>query len=255
MKQLNGEDFEKVEYAKCLEEASKNSCKYSVYLGLGLASMFFVMLASYALGFWYGSRCILGTDNCPYDVSGQKYTAGDVIVVFFSVMMAGFNMSMLGPALKKIVEGRQAAVRIFEVIDREPMVRNPSNGVKIANLKGEIKFSNVTFAYPKEKDRKILRNLDLELSINKSGLVGESGCGKSTIMQLIMRFYDPDEGVVTLDGHDLRTLDLVWLRSQIGYVGQEPVLFATSIRENLLFGNDQATDEEIMDALKAAEAI
>ena len=74
-------------------------------------------------------------------------------------------------------------------------------------------------------------------------------------MQLIMRFYDPDEGVVTLDGHDLKTLDLVWLRSQIGYVGQEPVLFATSIRENLLFGNDQATDEEIMDALKAAEAI
>ena len=101
-------------------------------------------------------------------------------------------MSMFGPAFKKIVEVQQAAVRIFEVMDREPMIRNPENGVKIANLKGEIKFYNVTFAYPKEKDRKIIRNLHLELSINKNGLAGESGCGKSTIMQLIMRFYDPD---------------------------------------------------------------
>lgn len=104
-------------------------------------------------------------------------------------------------------------------------------------MKGVIRFENVTFAYPKEKERKILDNLTLQLDVNKTGLVGESGCGKSTIMQLIMRFYDPDEGKVTLDGHDLRDIDLEWLRQQIGYVGQEPILFATSIKENLLFGN------------------
>lgn len=79
--------------------------------------------------------------------------------------------------------------------------------------------------------------------MNKTGLVGESGCGKSTTLQLIMRFYDPDSGRVTIDGHDLKTIDLIWLRSQIGYVGQEPVLFATSIKENLLFGNMAATDK------------
>lgn len=90
--------------------------------------------------------------------------------------------------------------------------------------------------------------------MNKTGLVGESGCGKSTIIQLIMRFYDPDEGRITLDGYDLRLLNLVWLRQQIGYVGQEPVLFATSIRENLLFGNENATEEDIRQALKMAEA-
>lgn len=90
--------------------------------------------------------------------------------------------------------------------------------------------------------------------MNKTGLVGESGCGKSTIIQLIMRFYDPDEGRITLDGYDLRLLNLVWLRQQIGYVGQEPVLFATSIRENLLFGNENATEEDIKQALKMAEA-
>lgn len=84
--------------------------------------------------------------------------------------------------------------------------------------------------------------------------MGKSGCGKSTVFQLIMRFYDPDEGAVLLDGCDLRELDLDWLRSQIGYVGQEPVLFATSIRENLLLVRSDATDADINDALTKAEA-
>lgn len=100
----------------------------------------------------------------------------------------------------------------------------------------------MTFSYPKDPSRVIFKNLTLELDTNKTGLVGESGCGKSTVLQLIMRFYDPLEGKITLDGHDLRDLDLVWLRQQIGYVGQEPVLFATSIKENLLFGSEGATD-------------
>ena len=94
----------------------------------------------------------------------------------------------------------------------------------------------------------------MEINLNKTSFVGESGCGKSTIMQLIMRFYDPDQGRITLDGHDLRTIDLIWLREIIGYVGQQPVLFATSIKENLLFANDKATDAQIQDALKKAEA-
>ena len=97
-------------------------------------------------------------------------------------------------------------------------------------MKGIIRFENVTFCYPKDKERKILKNLTMEFDSNKTGLVGESGCGKSTIMQLVMRFYDPDEGKITLDGHDLKELDLEWLRKQIGYVGQEPILFATSIK-------------------------
>lgn len=121
-------------------------------------------------------------------------------------------------------------------------------------MKGIIKFEGVSFSYPKEKDRLIINNLNMELDVNKSGLVGESGCGKSTIMQLLLRFYDPDEGSITLDGYDLRELDLEWLRKQIGYVGQEPVLFATSIKENLLFGTENSTNQELEEALKMAEA-
>lgn len=94
----------------------------------------------------------------------------------------------------------------------------------------------------------------MEINKNKVAFVGESGCGKSTILQLIMRFYDPDEGTITIDGHDLKTIDLVWLREVIGYVGQEPVLFDTTIKENLLFANEKATDEMLESALRKAEA-
>lgn len=94
----------------------------------------------------------------------------------------------------------------------------------------------------------------MEINVKNSAFVGESGCGKSTVFQLLMRFYDPDEGRITLDGVDLRDLKLSWLRSLIGYVGQEPVLFATTIKENLLFGKEDATDEEIGEALRKAEA-
>lgn len=88
----------------------------------------------------------------------------------------------------------------------------------------------MTFSYPKEKSKKILSHLNLEIDSKTSAFVGESGCGKSTILQLLMRYYDPDEGTITLDGTDLKLLNLEWLRSQIGYVGQEPVLFATTIK-------------------------
>ena len=92
------------------------------------------------------------------------------------------------------------------------MIKNPENGKILSNFKGEIRFENVTFAYPKDKSNVVLRNINLKLNSNKSGFVGESGCGKSTIMQLILRFYDPDSGSITMDGVDLRLLDLKWLR-------------------------------------------
>lgn len=113
----------------------------------------------------------------------------------------------------------------------------------------------MTFAYPKDRSRNILDQFDLEISSKFSAVVGQSGCGKSTIFQLLMRFYDPDEGRILLDGVDLRDLDLNWLRSQIGYVGQEPVLFATTIKENLLFGKENASEEDIWEALRKAEAL
>lgn len=99
----------------------------------------------------------------------------------------------------------------------------------------------------------MLRNFSLKFDARNSALVGESGSGKSTIAQLLMRFYDPEEGQIFIDGCDVRDFDLRWLRSQIGYVGQEPVLFAATIRDNLLYANPSASEEEINGALKQAE--
>lgn len=92
---------------------------------------------------------------------------------------------------------------------------------------------------------KILSAFNLTIDCKQSAIIGKSGFGKSTVLQLIMRFYDPDEGSISLDGTDLRYLDLDWLRNQIGYVGQEPVLFATSIKENLMLAKPDATEEDI----------
>ena len=254
VKQLNGEKFELRKYDEFLVEAAEKSVKNAFLSGLGIAGIFFVLYSSYALGFWFGSRCVVGASNCDEDMTGGRYTAGDVLVIFFAIVMGGMQLSQLTPAFKNISEGRMAASRIFNIIDREPLIQNPPNGIKIENLKGVIKFENVSFRYPKDPSRKVFNNLSMEFDINKTGLVGESGCGKSTTLQLIMRFYDPEEGRVTVDGHDLRTLDLPWWRSQIGYVGQEPVLFATSIKENLRFGAMDATDQDIEEALRMAEA-
>lgn len=86
-----------------MEDAASQNCKYGLYAGLGIAGIFFAMLASYSLGFWYGGQCVIGSDHCPEDVSGQDYSPGDVLIIFFSILMAGFNMSQLTPAFKKIV--------------------------------------------------------------------------------------------------------------------------------------------------------
>lgn len=164
-----------------------------------------------------------------------------MVIIFSSILMAGFNSAQLTPAIKKLSEGRLAAARIFKIIDRKPTVASLPNALKPTTFKGVFVFEHVSFAYPKDPTTKIIDNLSMEISSRSTALVGESGCGKSTIFQLMMRFYDPDGGRITLDGIDLRQLDINWLRAHIGYVGQEPVLFAATIRENLLLGKDDAT--------------
>lgn len=100
------------------------------------------------------------------------------------------------------------------------MIKSPENGLKPDRFLGRIKFERVTFAYPKEPTKNVLNDITIEFDVNNTALVGESGCGKSTILQLIMRFYDPQQGRVLLDGIDIRDIDLTWLRNLIGYVGQ-----------------------------------
>ncbi|KAG6684446.1 hypothetical protein I3843_12G065200 [Carya illinoinensis] len=143
------------------------------------------------------------------------------------------------------------------MIERDTMSKTSSKtGQKLGRLEGHIQFKNVSFSYPSRQDVVIFNNLCLDIPPGKVlALVGGSGSGKSTVISLIERFYEPLSGEILLDGHDIRGLDLKWLRQQIGLVNQEPALFATTIRENILYGKDDATLEEITRAAKLSEAL
>lgn len=156
--------------------------------------------------------------------------------------------------MKSISEGRVAGKAAFDVIDREPEIKLGS-GEKGFEVQGEVQFKNVSFNYPTRPDQTVLHNFSAIFERGKAtALVGPSGSGKSTIVQMVERFYDPREGQVLVDGKDLKGLDLEEFRRQVGYVGQEPVLFNESIRENFRYVKPDATDDEIIEALKQANA-
>uniref|UniRef100_A0A8D2HC34 ATP binding cassette subfamily B member 11 n=1 Tax=Urocitellus parryii TaxID=9999 RepID=A0A8D2HC34_UROPR len=182
--------------------------------------------------------------------------AGIIALIFFSVLTGALNLGNASSCLEAFAAGRAAAVSIFETIDRKPMIDSMSeDGYKLDRVKGEIEFHNVTFHYPSRPKVKSLSNLSMVIKPGEmTALVGSSGSGKSTALQLIQRFYDPCEGMVTLDGHDIRSLNIQWLRDQIGVVEQEPVLFSTTIAENIRYGRKEATMEDIIRAAKEANA-
>jgi len=224
---------------------------------MAMGSVFLSMFGMYALGFFVGSIFISKKVNNP--VTDEAYTGGDVLTVFFSIVMAGFTFAQAAPAIKSFAIAKSAGAKAFKIIDRKTQINiDDDRGQKLASIEGNIEFRNVTFAYPLKPDRTILNGINFKIRKNeKTALVGESGCGKTTCMQLIERFYDLAEGEngsITLDGTELKNLNLKWMRENIGYVGQEPVLFATTIKENLLMAKDDATDEQLWSALKKANA-
>jgi ATP-binding cassette subfamily B protein/subfamily B ATP-binding cassette protein MsbA len=152
------------------------------------------------------------------------------------------------------MEGATAgAKRCFEVLDREDDVVDSPTAVAINSAKGAIGFQNVSFGYA--QDRQVLHDVDLRIEPNQMiAIVGGTGAGKSTILSLVPRFYDPTSGSVTLDGRDVREIKKKSLRAQIGIVLQDTLLFSTTIRENIAYGRSDATDDEIIDAAKRAQA-
>lgn len=179
--------------------------------------------------------------------------------VVFAILIASFSIAQLPTLIEATANARGAASKLFATIDRIPPIdsANPG-GLKPEKVEGTITLENVQFNYPARPDVPIFKDLSISFVAGKtSALVGASGSGKSTIVSLIERFYDPLSGSVRLDGNDLRDLNLKWLRSQIGLVSQEPILFATTIRGNVehgLIGHklERATSEEKFTAVKEA---
>uniref|UniRef100_A0A3Q2XIY6 Mitochondrial potassium channel ATP-binding subunit n=1 Tax=Hippocampus comes TaxID=109280 RepID=A0A3Q2XIY6_HIPCM len=188
---------------------------------------------------------------------------GTGIAVFQGLSNIALNSCCLWFALVastcslQMVRGTSAGARVFEYLSLKPTIPLSGGGrIPYHSLAGRVDFLNISFSYPTRPGHIILDRFNLTLPPSKTiAIVGESGGGKSTVAALLERFYDPTSGVVMLDGLDIRTLDLCWLRGQvIGFINQEPVLFGASIMENIRFGKPEATDAEVFEAAKQANA-
>ncbi|XP_041056607.1 bile salt export pump-like isoform X1 [Carcharodon carcharias] len=244
---FSGEKKEVERYDKNLVFAQRWGVRKGMIVGFFTGYVWMIIFFCYALAFWYGSQLV---------IEQNEYTPGGLLQVFLGVLVAAINLGQASPCLETFASGRAAATNIFATIDREPEIDCMSEeGYKLNKVKGDIEFHNVTFNYPSRPDVKILDRLNMVIKASETtAFVGPSGSGKSTTVQLIQRFYDPKHGMVTLDGHDIRSLNVQWLRSLIGVVEQEPVLFATTIEENIRYGCDGLTKDQIVRAAKEANA-
>uniref|UniRef100_A0A8C9NLU7 ABC-type xenobiotic transporter n=1 Tax=Serinus canaria TaxID=9135 RepID=A0A8C9NLU7_SERCA len=244
---FNGQQKALEKYDGNLEMAKRVGMKKSITTNTCLGLSQFFIFGSYALAFWYGTK--LTAEDPHYDI-------GRVLIVFFSVLVGAFCLGQAAPNLESVASARGAAYEVYKIINKKRLIDSSSKeGYKPDKLIGEIEFRNIHFSYPSRPDAKILEGLNLKIQTGKTiALVGASGCGKSTTVQLLQRFYDPDQGEILLDGRDIRTLNIKWLRENIGIVSQEPVLFATTIAENIRYGREDITDAEIEQAAKEANA-
>jgi ABC transporter fused permease/ATP-binding protein len=208
----------------------------TVAMLLGLGAICFVL--------WYGGR----------EVILDRMSIGDITQFLMYLMFVAIGVGSLGSLWGDLNAGIGASKRVFELIEREPAV--PDVGAVLPSVEGRIDFLDVRFSYPSRPDFEVLRGLTLRVEAGQAvALVGPSGGGKTTIANLIPRFYEPDSGRILIDGTPINTLRPSFLREHIGIVSQDPALISSTIRDNIGYGNPFATDAQIKDAAKAANAL
>ncbi|XP_075000576.1 mitochondrial potassium channel ATP-binding subunit isoform X2 [Calonectris borealis] len=220
-------------------------------LGLGIAA--FQGLSNLAL-----NGIVLGTIFVGGSLmAGDELSPGDLMSFLVASQTVQRSMANISILLGQVVRGLSAGARVFELLTLEPSVALRGGGsIPSHSLLGHICFHRVSFSYPTRPGYLVLRDFSLTLPPCKTvAIVGPSGGGKSTVAALLERFYEPTQGTITLDGHDISSLDPSWLRGQvIGFISQEPVLFGTTIMENIRFGKPGASDAEVYAAAQLANA-
>ncbi|KAG7971639.1 hypothetical protein I3843_07G145400 [Carya illinoinensis] len=243
---FGAEDEISMQFASELNQPKKQALVRGHISGFGYALSQFFAYCSYALGLWYASILIKHKDA----------NFGDIMKSFMVLIITALAIAETLALTPDIVKGSQALGSVFGILKRKTAIdsNNPTSKM-VTHVKGNIEFRNVCFKYPARPDITIFEDLNLRVSSGKSlAVVGQSGSGKSTVIALVMRFYDPTFGTVLIDGYDIKRLNLKSLRRKIGLVQQEPALFSTTIYENIKYGNEQASEIEVMKAAKAASA-
>jgi subfamily B ATP-binding cassette protein MsbA len=218
----------------------------SIYRGSTFAALIAaIQLVSTALVLWYGGNLIIR-----HEMSPGKLVSFMLLAQVFRGLVGGFGgmyanyQSMVG-----------ASVRIFEILETQPSIKDPVDAVPACISQGAVAFNNVSFCYPMQKNRSALKRIHIQIQAHEMvGLVGPSGAGKSTLFALLLRFYDPTEGSISIDGMDLKSIRLKDLRKSIGIVPQDIFLFSGTVADNISYFKPEATLEEVQAAAIAAGA-
>ena len=228
-------------------ETSFSSAKKRIITRSFLTVIVIFLVFSGVVGvLWVGAR----------DVRNELMSVGMLVqFVIYSIMVAG-AVAALSEIWSELQRAAGATERLVELLNIDDTVNDPVEAVSPpSSWSGEITFRNITFAYPTRADETTLSNINLKIKPGETiALVGPSGAGKSTFIQLLQRFYDPDQGKIFLDGIDIKTMNRLEFRKSIALVPQDPVIFATTVMENIRFGNPEANDEEIYEAARSAAA-
>ncbi len=243
VKSFGREGYETRRYNAAMEKTFQASLRMAVYNSLFGSVMMFLGFGSIAAIMWYGGREV---------IAGRLSVAMITGFLMYGISIAG-SLAGLGGLYGQFSAAVGGVKRVFEILDTLPSVQDAPDATRLPSVQGEITFEDVSFSY--DSAAPVLQNVSLQIRAGEIlALVGPSGAGKSTIFNLIPRFYDPTAGTIRIDGHDLRGVTQHSLREQIGIVPQETILFGGTIRENILYGRLDATEEELIAAARAANA-
>ncbi|CAM0954127.1 unnamed protein product [Alopecurus aequalis] len=235
------------EYNQKCQASKSQGIRTGIVGGLGFGFSYMMLYATSALCYYVGAKFI----------SQGNSSFGSVFTANFALVLGMIGASQTSAMASDSTKANDSATSIFMILDRKSQIDSSSEeGSTMELVKGDIDFKHISFRYPSRPDIQIFSDFNLSIPSKKTvALVGQSGCGKSTVIALLERFYDPDSGAILLDGVEIKNLKLSWLRDQMGLVSQEPVLFNDTIRANIAYGKHEAvTEEEIVVAAKAANA-
>ena len=238
------ERFEAKRYKKAVDKSYQLAAQRAAMFGAMNGVGGFVGYLTIAIVVWYGGRLVLQ----------DKMSVGDLTAFLLYTAFVAVSIGALAGLWSDFMKAIGASERVFELLDKVAVLESSGSG-DLGPVQGHVQFDDVTFAYPARPDVNVLHGMSIEVPPGRVlAIVGHSGAGKSTLAALLMRLYDPQAGVIRVDGVDLRTVAPSSLREQIGMVSQEPSLFATSIIENIRYGRPNATFDEVRQAALAANA-